>query len=807
MKFNKKILICTGGSRQATVWARTETTWQDFVRRVEIPQKSPESLEEYLKLPKAKQDELKDVGGFVGGTFKGDRRKAVNVEGRDLITLDLDSIGPGGGPEILKRVAALGCASLVYSTRKHAPCAPRLRIVIPLDRTATADEYEPAARKLAQIIGMEFCDPTTFETSRLMYWPSICADSEYIYQVIDLPFCSLDGILGQYGDWKNVAEWPQVPGADAIERRRLAKQTDPTTKGGIVGAFCRVYTVTDAIENFIRGMYEPTDIPDRYTYTGGTTTGGAVVYDGDLFMFSHHATDPCSGLLVNAFDLVRLHKFGELDADVKLGTPAHKLPSFTEMAKFAGQDEKVKGILLEDRYKAAQEAFSVPVPGEEIGIVPGKETFTWVEQLDYDKTGGIKNTTSNCHTILTHDPILKDIFRKDVFSDKLMIVKEPPWDGEKAPRQWSDSDDAGLICYLEAVYQIGAREKAMDALLLAGEKTKVNAVKDYLDGLTWDGTKRLDTLLTDYLGAEDNVYTRAVMRKSLCAAVARGVVGGVKYDYMPILAGPQGIGKSTLLNILGGDWFCDSLTTFEGREAAEMIQGYLIIEVGELTAMNRQENNAVKQFLSKPHDVYRAPYARRTAKHPRRCVFFGTSNDTEFLRDHTGGRRFWPVDVGIEEPKKSVWDDLPKERDQIWAEAYLYWRLGEPLRLTGEAERIAKEQQEEHREVSEKEGIIQAFLEQPIPENWDDMELFAKRQFIRGQTKEGAPLVKRSQVCAMEIWEVCFNGDLKSLKKSEAIEINRIISRCKGWKRRRFYHKTYGRQRGFTLVRYGTNHR
>ena len=156
-------------------------------------------MEEYLAMTKYRQDELKDVGGFVGGTFENDIRKAAYVKGRDLLTLDMDNIPAGGTDEILKRVSGLGCAALVYSTRKHAGYAPRLRVIVPLDTTASADEYEPAARKLASLIGMEFCDPTTFDVSRLMYWPSCCKDGEYIFEVYDQPFCSLSGLLQMYG--------------------------------------------------------------------------------------------------------------------------------------------------------------------------------------------------------------------------------------------------------------------------------------------------------------------------------------------------------------------------------------------------------------------------------------------------------------------------------------------------------------------------------------------------------------------------------------------------------------------------------
>ena len=195
MNNNRMLRICVGASRKAMIWPESIISWAEFAEKLKTPVRSAETYEEYLKLPKSRQDDLKDVGGYVGGGLAGGRRKAVCVTGRDLVTLDLDHIPTGGTEDVLRRVDGLGCAALVYSTRKHSAYAPRLRVVIPTDRTATADEYEPVARKIAQLIGIEFCDPTTFEASRLMYWGSCCSDSSYVYRVYDKPFCSLDGVL------------------------------------------------------------------------------------------------------------------------------------------------------------------------------------------------------------------------------------------------------------------------------------------------------------------------------------------------------------------------------------------------------------------------------------------------------------------------------------------------------------------------------------------------------------------------------------------------------------------------------------
>ena len=808
MQFDRKITITVGATRKATIWKPETLLLSEFWARLGNVHRSTETLSEYRDLPKAKQDELKDVGGFVAGTFKREKRRACDVTGRDIITLDLDNIPAGQTDSILLRLDSLGVGYLVYSTRKHAPEAPRLRVLLPLSRTVTADEYEPIARKAGEIIGLDYCDKTTFEASRMMYFPSCCSDSQYVYRYADKPFVDADGLLAMYTDWRNVTQWAGLT-AQSIPRGKTQK--DPTEKAGAVGAFCRVYDIPGVIAAYLPDRYLDAG-EGRYTYAGGSTTGGAVLYEGGKFLFSHHATDPASGKLCNAFDLVRLHLFGHLDEDAKPDTPTNKLPSFVQMCQTAVQDENVARLMNQERYAQAVEMFA----GEsnsglsDSGVLSSEQSVDWMSQMKISpETGKPLKTVENVLLILENDPQLKGIVVFDEFSNRLYVTGRLPWDSSGRRRDWKDADDAGLRCYMEKVYGITGKERITDGFLLYCELHKVNLVQQFLTALpAWDGTARLDRLFIDYLGAADNAYIRAVARKSLCAAVARAMQPGVKYDTMPILVGAQGIGKSTLLRLLGADWFNDSLNTFEGKEACEMIQGSWLIELQELNGLNKSEENAVKQFLSKTDDIYREPYGRRTGRYPRRCVFFGTTNDDEFLRDKTGARRFLPVDCMIQKPTKSVFRDLPNEVSQIWAEALVCWRLGEALYLeSAEVAAMAKTVQEEHALHSAKEGIIREFLEKEIPAGWDKLDLATRKNYWNGTFKPvECEYRKRDRVCAVEIWCEALGGDMRYFRRQDAVEINGILSHLEGWEKSKKslrFGAPYGVQKGCVRCNFG----
>lgn len=791
MIHDRQITISVGGSRKATYWQPQTMLLSELYARLQIPARGAETLAEYLQLPKNRQDDLKDVGGFVAGTLNGHRRKAGSVTGRDILTLDLDNIPAGGTDDVLRRVEALGCGYCVYSTRKHMPSAPRLRVLLPLDRTCSADEYEPCARRMAELIGMAFADPSTFEASRLMYWPSSCADGETVYYAVDKPMLSTDGLLATYADWRDFASWPAVPGATA-PARLAARQGDPVAKSGVVGAFCRVYDIEAAMETFLPGIYEPVDMmPGRFTFTGGSTTGGAVLYDNGKFLYSHHATDPCGGKLVNAFDMVRLHKFGDKDDDAAPGTPTNRLPSYASMCEMAARDGQVASLLLDERWQKAQDAFGKEAPEEDDG--------SWRRLLDTNSQGNPEKSMKNLRTVLENDPQLKGKLRLNLFSGRIDLVGELPWKRPGDTDTWGDDDAAQLRIYLEPFFGKTAKNDILDAVAACASDQAYHPVREYLNGLTWDGVPRLDGLFIDYLGAEDTPYIRAVTRKAFTAAVARVMKPGCKYDTMLVLVGTQGRHKSTILAKMGGAWFSDSLRTFGDKDAMETIQGTWINEVAEMQAMAKAEVDAVKMFLSKTNDYYRAAYGRYTADRPRQCVFFGTTNSKECLVDPSGGRRFWVVEIDRKPRKKNVFQDLDTERNQLWAEAVSCWRLGEPLYLPPELETVARKVQEEHRARHPWEGLIDDYLSQDIPTEWMRWSLQQRQMWRGGGMKYDGKLELRSRICAAEIWCEVLGKQRGDMRQRDTREINSLLERMPGWAcvGVRDSGKPYGKQRCF----------
>ena len=781
-----RIQIATGNSRMEKRWNNVEMELDEFIERISHTIRTAETVEQYMKMTKARQDAIKDVGGFVGGRLKGGRRKKDCVEYRTIITLDIDHAVPG----VIEQIEMLyNYRCFIYSTHKHTAENPRLRLVIILSRPVSPDEYVAVARKVAEDIGIEMFDDTTYEPSRLMYWPSTSADGEFIFRDIEGEPLNPDDVLSRYKDWRDSSEWPVSSRQQNIVQREMRKQADPLTKDGVIGAFCRTYTIEDAIAAFLSDVYQPSAMPGRYDYIPADSQAGVVIYEGK-FAYSHHATDPACGRLMNAFDMVRIHRYGDLDEKVSEDTEAAKLPSFTAMSEFAVSDENVKMTIAGERMEKAEKEFS-------------GENGDWLKQLEYEKRSTVvKNTLRNLLLILNNDEKLKGIVFNQL-SDGMEIKGEVPW--EHPSRFWRDADDAQLISYVDLTYGTFSARNYDIAVTKVADDRSYHPIREFLASLPeWDKVPRVDTILVDFLGASDNAYVRAVTRKTLCGAIARVMNPGCKFDTMLVLNGPQGKGKSTLISKLCGEWFNDSLLLNDTKDktAAEKLQGYWILEIGELAGLKKTEIETLRGFLSRQNDIYRASFGRRATPHPRQCVFIGTTNaENGYLRDTAGNRRFWPVKTPGDAARAS-WEMTEEEIRQIWAEALVRYKEGEPLHLDNELAGMALKEQQIAMEVDEREGMVRDYLEMPLPERWDKMDIFDRRNYICGSEFGGErePGVrKRERVCNMEIWCECFGKERGNLKRQDANEISAIMANIEGWKKadNKVRFPIYGIVRGY----------
>ena len=763
-----KITISVGNSRMDRRWNRVTMELNEFRDRISVTQRTAETVAQYRKHNKAAQDNIKDVGGFVMGILKDGRRRKENVVSRSGLTLDMDY----AEPEILEQLEMLTTfRCFIYSTHKHTPEKPRLRLIIPLTREVSPDEYIAVARKVAQEIGIEQFDDTTYEPSRLMYWPSTSSDGEFVFREIDGELLNPDDVLAKYKNWRNVAEWPVSNRQQTVVQREARKQADPLAKSGAIGAFCRTYSVTDAIETFLGDVYKPSAMHGRFDYIPADSQAGVVIYE-DKFAYSHHASDPVCGQLMNAFDVVRLHKFGHLDVKCSEDTEPSALPSFKAMQEFAVQDVRVKETLAAERMAQAAQEFENP--------------DEWQKLLELDKQGKVKDSLTNIANIVRYDPNLQSIVLNEL-TGMLDVIGPLPW--RQVKPGWGDADIACAKVYFEQVYGIWSPTKFKDALLaVVSAERPYHPIKEYFDALTWDNVERVDTLLIDTLGAEDSPYTRAVTRKTLCAAVARVYEPGVKFDSILVLNGPQGVGKSSLFAKLGGKWFSDSLTISDMKDkaAAEKLQGYWILELGELAGIRKVDVETVKSFITRTDDKFRQSYGVAVESHPRSCVIVGSTNsESGFLRDITGNRRFWPVLV-TGNGKGTVFDLTQYSIDQLWAEAIVKYRAGEELFLKGDVAEEAYVQQQEAMESDDREGIVADYLDTLLPPDWDGMDLYQRRSFLGGSEFDGDArrgTVRREKVCVMEIWCECFGKARELLKKSDSYEIEGILHRIGGWQR------------------------
>lgn len=728
----------------AKAWNRT-APWSKFCTELSTPVKTGESRAKFDEMSKDEQDLLKAINGWIStAQCKDNKRNLKNVLPRNLLSLDLDyceietmeAIAAGTGP--LARFE-----SFTHSSRRHTKRKPRLRQFYPLKREVDADEYHALVRIISWILDgkrepIVQVDRVSARPAQMMFKPTISKDGDWFCHRQEGQLIDPDEIFALWkkkkGDPKDLSTLPLFDSETSL-RRSAAKSENPLTKPGIIGAFCRAYRIEDAMEKFIPDAYIPGDSHSenpRFTYTGSTSSNGAIVYDDGLFLYSNHGHDPCCEQNVNAFDMVRLHKFGDLDEgfDVK-ETPVTQHPSYKAMVGFAREDEGTRNELVQEQYaiKNQFEDESDEDDEEEEDLIGDdspkkknknvKEKRDWRAGLETDKQGRNLPSIHNYNLILQTDHRLKGAIRYNEFTGQINLCRSIKSEINGIPTKvcrdpangdlMADEDDSIIRAILDAPKNLGGYGminhigNLRDAVITAARNNPFHPVKTYLESLVWDGKPRIDDFLVRHLRANDSRLVREVGRLVLLASVTRVYEPGHKFDYITILEGPQGIRKSTFIaELYGSAWFGELDCHLDNnKEIMEVTPGKWGMEMPELDSMKKADTPIFKKFMRKTEYISRMAYGHRASVMLIQFVCWGSTNETKYLRDHTGLRTFWPIRCGFEDGEHIDTDAVRAERDQLWAEALVVYRRERqekpkslvptlPLTLSKEAEEELK---------------------------------------------------------------------------------------------------------------------
>ena len=789
------ITIANGKKKDSKTYTMEQLKISEFAKRLREFKVGRETFAEYQAMDKESRGVCKDKsGGYVGASVKNKSRAKENIQCRQLITLDLDHLKESDDFSMLLQDKLDNVCYTAHSTHSHSIKEPRIRLIIYPNRPISRDEYQAVARGLAGLVGIDLFDDTTYDINRMMFYPSRCADGAWYWHHNDAPLLDVDKFLKQtYGvghAWRDVNKWPVSSRQVTRLRSGFEKAADPASKKNIVGAFCRAYDIHQAIDKFLSDKYEQSRGPgakaDRYTYLGGSSVNGAVVYDSN-FMYSNHESDPASQQLCNSFDLVRVHLFGEQDTNSRASDP-RKLPSFRSMCEFIESDERVVAQMITTRDVDMSAMGFDAIEDEQEPVKVDAET-SWQSRLQRAEEGGVRSTQFNANMIVSNDSGLRKRARYNEFTDQ--IVKH---DGD----DWTDYDTTLYLHYIGEKYNVDYGVDKMDrAVEFSAMQHKFHPVRDMMEAIEWDGVARLDTLFIDYWKTEDNAYYREIAKNTLIAACRRNLRKGYKFDYAPVIEGPQGIGKTTFIMALGFEKFYSTLDSMEPSRAIECLQGALIAEISELTAMNASDLQAQKKFMSDTSTRVRLAYMRHAKNYFRKCVFLGTTNQHEYLKDPTGNRRWWPVVPGLKKGEFWDYEKFVAEREQIWAEAWARAKGDESTELSKSAVVIARRLQNDARQADDWEGIIESWLAQEASVNRYER---CGDGSITQQRSPYSATEPRTKVCNPEIMLDCLRIENPTPAQTKRLErtMEVLHARHAHWvvvKRKRF--GKYGRQKGW----------
>jgi predicted P-loop ATPase len=551
-----------------------------------------------------------------------------------------------------------------------------------------------------------------------------------------------------------------------------------------MGAFNRAYQDWDL-------LIETYDLPydkvgdDRYHLVGATAAAGmGPVQGADGFVYSHHANDPAYGTTCSAWDLVRLHRFGDMDEDVPSQTPPNRRPSHAAMADLATQDNRAMAEMVGIDFA---EAFDDEGNAND-----------WRLNLRRNNRGVITNVVANRDLIRDNDPALKVMY----LNEMSMVIEadaDLPWRKVHAEDNVIDkADRAEFLEYLSREYGLDIPENFAERMInIAGSRRRRHPAREYLQSLRWDGVSRIETALP---GVRPTPYTRMVSRKILVAAAARVLQPGVKWDHTLVLFGSEGLGKSWWIERMSKGWSA-SLGRIGDKDTLMALRAAWIITADEGHSLRKSDNDALKEFITRTHDTFRAPYDPVMRRHARHCVIWATTNDEVFLRRQEGNRRYLIVRSEDKVDFDAVTDEYV---DQIWAEAVALWDdgQGERLYLDGLESLEAAEQREHFIEEDAYGGIIEGYLSLPVPENWAEMNVDKRREwmfaFREGMESEGSGSI--DEVCTAQIWVEAMDRRKGDAKRTDLIDIYNALLRLPDWERvpgRTWLNRDYGNQTVF----------
>ena len=843
------VRFASGTGRNLGKATNQTKSYKSFVEDFRRPMVTSERQKDYQKMSELDQKHLKGVAGWIYRTqVDGPVRNRGSGLPSDFITLDLDYATPEFVERLLSDDPGLDCEFFVHSTRSYTPEKPRLRMFILVDKAVPNELYGPVSRITAQILDpdMVHVDKVSFRPAQMMFRPTASKDQEFIFHRHVGPAFdwseALDAFELTRGDWRDISNLPVTAGE---QLREIAEKAEvPTDKPGPVGDFCRAYDIPAAIEKFLSDKYEPTDSSSakpRYTYLGGTTTNGAEVQDDGLFLYSHHGSDPCSDMLVNSFDLVRIHLFGDKDKGKdEADGPMAKRPSFQAMMEFISNDKDYLAQVVKSKYdiSAMNADFTDDMIDGEVEIDEEDDTNDilalvgtpirrnedgapisepspparasrakkpppkddWISDLELTQNGDIISNSPNIGQIMQNDLRTRDSIEYNQFHAKVVtrktlatrlpfIPKFPVTDlinGE--PMQDHHLHAIRMVLeYENGPGKTGYGLKTVtdrdltSAIEITAHLNTFHPVREFLTGLKWDGRKRVESMWIDYLGVDDNPYTRMVAKHFLIAAVARAFEPGHKFDFVPILFGAQGKRKSTMISILAKSWAGELKGNFrDEKHLVEQMMGCWIMELPELSSFKGSIIEDVKAFISATSSSVRLSYGKLPKVFQRQCVFIGSTNEEEFLNDPTGNRRWWPLKVQCEMINT---DKLVRNVDQIWAEALvLYQEMREkhpaktgplPLHLTDAvAASLAVEAQDAAQNVTVVDVLAEAIS--------DYLNFGRQDDFSQKPTRLSAVTIN-------EVWEHALGRD-KTPNDPEAKAVGRAIRQC-GWVARKTPHK------------------